>query len=216
MVSNWTSQLSCTLDEPGEPQNLRVTRETADTIEIKYDPRTTNPQCANEYDIQQIKLDSYRRASHPEFLHESIFSDMEARTNCEVRVRAVSTDKQASSWVSTNASTSEDVPSEPQDFDVLETTASTMPLVWHRPEENGQCVSQYALVWSAPDGSSHSKTVTPLDFQAEEDVTGLTTSASPESLRLMLVGRGLSTLAAYILTVEAVGGVNKVISSINH
>ncbi|XP_037789699.1 von Willebrand factor A domain-containing protein 7-like [Penaeus monodon] len=175
IVSNRTSQSSRTLDvQPGDPQNLRVTSETAHTIEIKYDPPTTNPQCANEYDIQQIKLDSYRRASQPEFMQEIIFSDMEACTNYEVRVRAVSTDKQASSWVSTNASTSEDIPNKPQSFEVLETTASAVTLVWYRPEENGQCVSQYALEWSAPDGSSYSKTVTSLDFQVREDVTGLT------------------------------------------
>ncbi|XP_037789967.1 fibronectin type III domain-containing protein 1-like [Penaeus monodon] len=120
IVSNRTSQSSRTLDvQPGDPQNLRVTSETAHTIEIKYDPPTTNPQCANEYDIQQIKLDSYRRASQPEFMQEIIFSDMEACTNYEVRVRAVSTDKQASSWVSTNASTSEDFPNKPQSFEVL-------------------------------------------------------------------------------------------------
>lgn len=107
-------------------------------------------------------------------MQEIIFSDMEACTNYEVRVRAVSTDKQASSWVSTNASTSEDIPNKPQSFEVLETTASAVTLVWYRPEENGQCVSQYALEWSAPDGSSYSKTVTCLDFQVREDVTGLT------------------------------------------
>ncbi|XP_027213280.2 von Willebrand factor A domain-containing protein 7 [Penaeus vannamei] len=174
VVSNRTAQSSRTLDvQPGEPQNLRVTRETAHSIEIDYDPPTTHPQCANEYDIEQIRLDGHRRPSRPEYLHESIFSDMEACTSYEVRVRAVSSDKQASPWVSTFASTTEDVPSEPRSFEVLEATASTVTLVWYRPEENGRCASQYALEWSAPDGSSYSKTVASSEFQAEEDVTGL-------------------------------------------
>ncbi|XP_042873279.1 von Willebrand factor A domain-containing protein 7-like [Penaeus japonicus] len=175
IVSNRTTLSSRTLDvQPGEPQNLRATEVTAHTVQINYDPPTTNPQCANEYDIQQIRLDTYRSATEPEYQHENIFQELEACTNYELRVRAVSSEGQASAWVSTNISTTEDLPSEPRNFEPLEATPNSLTLVWYQPDENGRCVKQYSLEWTASDGSSSgSSMVAPLDFQVEEVVSGL-------------------------------------------
>ncbi|XP_042873278.1 von Willebrand factor A domain-containing protein 7-like [Penaeus japonicus] len=177
VMSDKIWQSSDTLDlAPGEPQNLRITKETAHSIDIQYDPPIINPQCTVEYDIEVIDLGvnekmAYRRR---ETRLDSVFHDLEACRKYEARVRATSRGQLHSAWVTAYGNTSNEITSEPVGLQLLSATKTSLTVAWFRPETNPDCVLQYELQWSSDAGETGSQTISgPLEYEVEATITGL-------------------------------------------
>ncbi|XP_063613332.1 von Willebrand factor A domain-containing protein 7-like [Penaeus indicus] len=189
-TSEKTWQSSDTLDlAPGAPQNLLITKETAHSIDIQYDPPVVNPQCTVEYDIEVIdlgastKLTQYRRETRL----DSVFHDLEACHNFEARVRATSRTQLHSDWVTAYGSTSAEITSQPLELALFSATTSSLTLSWFRPDTNPDCVQEYKLQWSSSSGGSGSLTITgPLFYEVEATITGLT-ACTPYDLSVTAV-----------------------------
>lgn len=139
---------------PGEPRNLKVLERTSHTLQLSFDPPTTGIQCVNEYDIQGIKLDSYSSRDKiiwgkvpVEPYQESLFTNLMACANYEIRVRSVTRGLLTSDWVSVVTSTLEDTPSVPRNLQLLDATPTTLTVQWWEPMDNYLCVDKYSVRW---------------------------------------------------------------------
>nr|XP_045609987.1 von Willebrand factor A domain-containing protein 7-like isoform X1 [Procambarus clarkii] len=148
---------------PGEPQNLTVSSVTSHSISIDFDPPVENPQCTNEYDYTIIGVDEEVIYSDRQTYNQvdNIFEDLEACTNYKIQVRALSSEKLGSQWVTTSATTSEEEPSRPQAFQVLQTNETTLEVSWWAPDVNSNCVKYYELQWTSPYGDVNYDSITP-------------------------------------------------------
>ncbi|XP_063860185.1 von Willebrand factor A domain-containing protein 7-like [Scylla paramamosain] len=152
--SNKTTTTASTLEiNPGKPEKLTVTDQTAHTVEISFDPPSVGSQCITEYDIQGILLDSTLRdkqigtAVPTEPSRESLFTDLMACSEYEIRVRSVTRGLLTSDWVSVVATTLEDTPSAPRNLKLLDATQTTLHVQWWEPMDNYLCVEEYVVSW---------------------------------------------------------------------
>jgi len=150
--------------KPGVPQNFTIIEETPHSVDFWYEPPSVNPQCAVEYDFKEINMDlsSVKTISSvPQTKIEGIFNNLEACTNYELQIRAVSASGLHSEYVSNSVLTSEDIPSEPRNFTASQGGTNDLNLVWWRPELNSMCVTRYILDWAGASGDSGSETINP-------------------------------------------------------
>lgn len=170
----------CYLAAPGEPQNLTVIKETAHTVEINFEPPVVNPQCADEYDIQIVDLGashSYKNTiQYPRL--DNTFQNLEACTEYETTVCAVSAGGLRSSWVTAGTTTSEQVTSQPRGLELRQASQTMLDLTWWSPDVNQHCARSYHLEWTSPGGVTDSENILPpsdgeLPFEVEAQVTGL-------------------------------------------
>lgn len=134
---------------------MAVLERTSHTLQITFDPPTVGVQCVTEYDIQGIKLDAYSSKDKMigeevvpvEPSQESMFTNLMACANYEIRVRSVTRGLLTSEWVSVVTSTLEDVPSAPRSLQLLDATPSTLTVQWWEPMDNYLCVDMYKVVW---------------------------------------------------------------------
>lgn len=178
-ISSSNIQAARTLEvAPGKPQNLQATKEEPHSITITYDAPTEHPQCAGEYGIDiKEKTSSGRglRKVEKESNQEHVFNSLNACTDYEIKVSAVSLGGLASESISIDTSTTEDTISAPRSLEVRTKSTTYIDLTWFEPEDNGKCVNEYYLSWNGGD-----MTVGPppegthLPFEVEKQVTGLT------------------------------------------
>ncbi|CAL4114738.1 unnamed protein product, partial [Meganyctiphanes norvegica] len=182
-VSDKTHDLATTPDaRPGAPENFSILQETPHTVEFTYDPPSVNPQCAVEYDFKEIKLEQNTTRTNyaaPKPYLDGVFRELDACTNYELRIRAASATDLYSGWVSQNALTLEEIPSEPRNFNAAQTETSDLALSWWQPELNSMCVANYSLEWLGYMQDSGNITINPSSpeepnpFEVEYTLTGL-------------------------------------------
>lgn len=130
-----------------------MTDQTAHTVEISFDPPSVGVQCVTEYDIQGIQLDSALRDTQTsrnviiEPSRESLFTDLMACSDYEIRVRSVTRGHLTSNWTSVVATTQEDTPSVPRNLKLLDATQTTLHVQWWEPMDNHFCVEKYVVNW---------------------------------------------------------------------
>ncbi|CAL4157748.1 unnamed protein product [Meganyctiphanes norvegica] len=181
--------------KPGEPENFSILEETPHTVDFTYDPPSLNPQCAVEYDFQEINLDQGSDktvSSVPQPHIEGIFKNLDACTNYELRIRAVSVTKLHSEWVSKAVLTLEDTPSEPRNFTSSQDGTNNLDLQWWRPEFNSMCASRYILEWSGDTGDTGTETINP------------PSPDEPLPFEVKYTLGGLADCSSYTLTVHAI------------
>lgn len=153
-VHNKLNTLRLVSPGPGEPENLEVLEQTAHTLEISFDSPAVGFQCITEYDIQGVQLNAYAlrdkridRRLPLEPSRESLFTNLMACTDYEIRVRSVTRGLLTSDWVSVITTTLEDIPSAPRNLQLLEATPTTLHVLWWDPMDNYLCVEKYIVSW---------------------------------------------------------------------
>ena len=132
-----------------------MVEQTAHTLQISFDPPAIGFQCITEYDIKGIQLETHstlrdnkisRRVPF-EPSRESLFTDLMACTDYEIRVRSVTRGLLTSDWTSVVTATLEDIPSTPRNLHLLDATPTTLHVLWWEPMENYLCVEEYIVSW---------------------------------------------------------------------
>nr|XP_045609990.1 receptor-type tyrosine-protein phosphatase H-like isoform X2 [Procambarus clarkii] len=178
VVGNSTS----TLDVRPEPvKNLQVTEVYKSTISITFEPPETNKQCIKGYAMLVTDLNttsvtsrtmSEMRTSEP---IEEFITNLEPCTNYRIMMAAVSPTGLMSPPQETYTRTTDDIPSEPQQFGLNGVTTSSISLQWYQPETNSRCASQYVLTWKDSAGTTvgNETIVDPSSFKVSYTVEGL-------------------------------------------
>ncbi|XP_076061129.1 uncharacterized protein LOC143036957 [Oratosquilla oratoria] len=184
--SNYTTAETRTKDiEPSPPQDVSVMAVGNHTIDISWHQPDLNPQCVHEYQLDIVNeggMKSYGYRSNSSISEG--FDGLDACTFYTLLIRSVSLESLYSPWVSINATTLEDLPSEPREFQLKKAAQKYLTLKWWEPEENHGCVLQYHLTWIGSDESSSSMNIVspipgvPLPFEIETQVLGLSPCVS--------------------------------------
>lgn len=146
--SNVTTNSSSTPDvRPGPVVDLQVTDVSTDQLTVACQPPEVDPQCVKEVITRVINEDqkSLRAVKKTQF--EETITGLQACTNYRVLVTTKSPSGLESEEREVSSKTLDDVPSEPQAFEVTEVTTTSITLQWFQPATNPNCAYEYILTW---------------------------------------------------------------------
>ncbi|XP_045102438.1 uncharacterized protein LOC123498935 isoform X2 [Portunus trituberculatus] len=190
VLGSLTYDIARTVDfRPSPPTSLQVTDITSSTAHITFSPPLEHPLCVVEYDfeVQEMKsIKSIKVISPSVYLQETL-SGLNACTDHEVRISAVTPSGLESEKANVNFTTSEDTPSAPRALTHITVTVDQIELHWFAPLTNRLCVDMYKVSWTSGSDSGN---------------TDYTPSGYPPEVKMTV--SGLETCTSYTFTVVPV------------
>ncbi|XP_063870578.1 uncharacterized protein LOC135105872 [Scylla paramamosain] len=201
-LGSFTYDLARTTDlRPSPPTNLKVTDTNAHSALVTFGPPSEHPLCVIQYDIEVEEMGSVKSIkilSASVFLQQ-LLSGLNACTDHEVRISAVTPSGLASEKANVNFTTSEDTPSAPRALTHTTVSVDQIELHWFAPLTNRLCVDMYKVSWTSASDSGN------MDY---------TPSGHPPEVKMTV--SGLESCSSYTFTVVAVTPLGDEGSPITH
>ncbi|XP_063870584.1 uncharacterized protein LOC135105875 isoform X2 [Scylla paramamosain] len=189
-LGSLTYDLARTVDfRPSPPTSLQVTDITSNTALVTFGPPLEHPLCVVEYDIEVQEMESMKSSkmlSPSVYLHQTL-SGLNACTDHEIRVSAVTPSGLVSDKSTVNFTTSEDTPSAPRALTHITVAVNQIELHWFAPLTNRLCVDMYKVSWTSGSDSGN------MDY---------TPSGHPPEVKMTV--SGLESCSSYTFTVVPV------------
>lgn len=184
-VSNSTYNSTSTADvRPGPVVNLHVVDVDRTEMTVKCEPPAVDPQCAKEVITRVIDENGKsQRVMRKSNFEETIYG-LEPCTDYRILVSTKSPSGLQSEERETRNRTLDDIPSEPQAFNVTDVTTTSVTLQWFRPATNPRCATDYTLTWAG-------------------DVNDTITISDTSSFKIVYVVDGLNSCTNYNFTLNA-------------
>ncbi|MPC19371.1 Receptor-type tyrosine-protein phosphatase delta [Portunus trituberculatus] len=157
-LGSFTYDLSRTTDlRPGPPTNLKVTDTNAHSALVTFGPPLEHPLCVIQYDIEVEEMGSVKsiKTHSASVLLQQLLSGLNACSDHEVRISAVTPSGLESEKANVNFTTSEDTPSAPRALTHITVTVDQVELHWFAPLTNRLCVDMYKVSWTSGSDSGN-------------------------------------------------------------
>ncbi|XP_045130639.1 protein sidekick homolog [Portunus trituberculatus] len=149
-VSNSTFNSTSTEDvRPGPVVNLQVVNVDVTEMTVTCEPPAVDPQCAKEVITRIIDENAKSQRIVRRSSFQETINGLEPCTDYRILVSTKSPGGLQSEERETTSRTLDDLPSEPQAFNVTEVTTTSVTLQWFRPLINPRCATNYTLKWKS-------------------------------------------------------------------